>query len=347
MAMAPNHSEDPRPDPDPMVPGAEQNPLGGDPTAGPPASYDDGPADTGSLSPSLLTAEGERPRGSFDHTTPTDHSGRPVIDADDLPPSRISRFDGVWASRQYVGGIPFVAREAVGAAQDLVAAALAGGDGEHVHLANAYSVSLANRFPVLAAETFCAGGWNLPDGRPISWLSGLRGDQPALQQVRGPQFMLDVCEHGVASGLQHFLLGSTPEVLAALEHALREEFPGIRIAGSFSPPFREPTDLELAERDAAIVASGAHVVWVGLGTPKQDREVARLARSTGLVAVAVGAAFDFAAGTLREAPEWMRRLGLEWLFRLMMEPRRLWRRYLIGNTHFIAVALRRGSKPWL
>lgn len=338
---APNHFEEPQPEP--VVPAAE-NPYLADSSATPVPGRDDEPADTGSLSPSLLTTVG--PEGRRPLEAPT-RPGASMIDADDLPPDRVSRFDGAWATRQYVGGIPFVARDATSAAEDLVEAALAGGDGEHVHLANAYSVSLANRYPALAAETFCAGGWNLPDGRPISALSRLRGDRPRLRQIRGPQFMLDVCEHGVARGLKHYLLGGAPSVLAGLERALREEFPGIDIVGSFSPPFREPSDAELEQRDAAIVASGAHVVWVGLGTPKQDREVARLARATGLVAVAVGAAFDFAAGTLREAPAWMRRLGLEWLFRLLMEPRRLWRRYLIGNAHFLAVVLRRGSQPWL
>jgi N-acetylglucosaminyldiphosphoundecaprenol N-acetyl-beta-D-mannosaminyltransferase len=340
--MAPDRFEEPRPESDP--PGPERTPYRADLPAAPAARRDDEPADTGSLSLASLTAVSPEPHGT------QDGARRPApsfVHADDMPPDRPSRFDALWADRHYVGGIPFIARDPIGAANDLVLAALASGGGEHVHLANAYSVSLANRYPALAAETFCAGGWNLPDGRPIAVLSRLRGDLPLLRQVRGPQFMLDVCEQGVPAGLKHYLLGGSPEVLVALERALREEFPGIDIAGSFSPPFREPTDLELAERDAAVIASGAHVVWVGLGTPKQDREVARLARSTGRVAVAVGAAFDFAAGTLREAPMWMRRLGLEWLFRLLMEPRRLWRRYLIGNVHFLGVVLRHGARPWL
>jgi N-acetylglucosaminyldiphosphoundecaprenol N-acetyl-beta-D-mannosaminyltransferase len=263
-----------------------------------------------------------------------------VLPDDALPPLHTSELTRRWPIRQDIGGVPFVASEPLTAARDLAGAAVIGGVGEHVHLANAYSVALANKFPALAAETFCADGWNLPDGRPVSWVSRLRRDRPALRQVRGPQFMLDVCEAGVGPGVRHFLLGGAPEVLERLEAALRERFPGIGIVGSFSPPFREPSQAELAERDAMIVASGAQIVWVGLGTPKQDREVVRLARSTGLIAVAVGAAFDYAAGTLREAPEWMRTAGFEWLFRLLMEPRRLWRRYLIGNIGFIRAALR-------
>ena len=242
--------------------------------------------------------------------------------------------------RQMVGGVPFVATNARKAASSVVSAALSRARGEHVHLANAYSVALADKFPSLAAEAFCSDGWNLPDGRPISWISRMRGDRPALSQIRGPQFFLDVCRAGVRPGLQHYLLGARPEVLADLEAVLRARFPGIRIAGSSSPPFRDPSMSELQARDQDIADSGAHVVWVGLGTPKQDIEAARLAGSLPVVAVAVGAAFDYAAGSLQEAPEWMRRLGLEWIFRLAVEPRRLWRRYLFGNARFVRATLR-------
>jgi N-acetylglucosaminyldiphosphoundecaprenol N-acetyl-beta-D-mannosaminyltransferase len=340
--MAPNHSEEPDQ-------AAESTPLGPNDTfsdgfAGLPRLGDDRtgelpvtdvPADTGSLSLSLLVAPASEP----------EDEPALVLPDEDLLPQHTSELTRRWPIRQYVGGVPFVASGPLAAARDLAEAAVIGGAGEHVHLANAYSVSLANEFPALAAETFCADGWNLPDGRPISWLSQLRGDRPPLRQVRGPQFMLDVCEAGVELGVRHFLLGGTPDVLERLEISLRERFPGIDIVGSFSPPFREPSDAELGERDASIIVSGAQIVWVGLGTPKQDREVVRLARSTGRIAVAVGAAFDYAAGTLREAPEWMRTAGLEWLFRLLMEPRRLWRRYLIGNVKFLRVALR--SRPHL
>ena len=129
-----------------------------------------------------------------------------------------------------------------------------------------------------------------------------------------------------------------------LELALRERFPGIEIVGSHSPEFRPPSDAELAERDGAIAASGAQVVWVGLGTPKQDLEAARLAHSLPIVAVAVGAAFDYAAGTLTEAPQWIRTAGLEWAFRFAMEPGRLWRRYVFGSTRFLITVLLRGRR---
>jgi N-acetylglucosaminyldiphosphoundecaprenol N-acetyl-beta-D-mannosaminyltransferase len=104
------------------------------------------------------------------------------------------------------------------------------------------------------------------------------------------------------------------------------------------------TDRERNEQDDAIRASGADIVWVGLGTPKQDIEAERIATATNTTTVAIGAAFDFAAGTLREAPSWLSRAGLEWLFRLAMEPRRLWRRYLIGNLVFIYAVFRKGGQ---
>ena len=140
--------------------------------------------------------------------------------------------------------------------------------------------------------------------------------------------------------MTHYLLGSDADTLAALVTAIRYRFPGVSIAGTDSPPFRDPSQGELVDRDERIRRSGAHVVWVGLGTPKQDYEVARLASATGTVAIAVGAAFDFVAGTKPQAPLWMQRSGLEWLFRLASEPRRLWRRYLFGNARFIRAALR-------
>lgn len=244
--------------------------------------------------------------------------------------------------RQWIGGVPFVVSEPDAAADEIVDVALTGASGEHVHLANAYSVAIAVESPELASQTFTGDGWNLPDGRPISWISKLRGDRPALRQVRGPQLFLDVCAAGVDRGLRHYLLGGAPDVVERLQDSLRERFPGIEIVGAVSPPFRDPSDRELRERDRAITASGAQLVWVGLGTPKQDIEAARLAHSLPVVAVAVGAAFDYAAGTLREAPKWMRVVGLEWAFRLAVEPGRLWRRYVFGSARFLLAAIRMG-----
>ena len=141
--------------------------------------------------------------------------------------------------------------------------------------------------------------------------------------------------------MKHFLLGSTPEVLELLQHKLLMRFPGARIVGSYSPPFRRLTMDELETQDELVRSSGAQIVWVGLGTPKQDLEAKRLSNELPVVAVAIGAAFDFTAGTAREAPNWMTKVGLEWVYRLISEPKRLWRRYFFGNARFLKVALSR------
>ena len=208
----------------------------------------------------------------------------------------------------------------------------------HVHLANAYTIALADQDD--SYRRLLNQGLVFADGKPISWLSRLARQIPRIQQVRGPQLFLDVLDIGRSSGVRHFLLGSTDELLERMRARLAERFEGVEIAGSYSPPFRPLSAEEIADQDALIRQSDADIIWVGLGTPKQDTEAARVAVSTARPAVAVGAAFDFTAGALRVAPIWMQRAGLEWAFRLASEPRRLWRRYLFGNVRFVWAALR-------
>lgn len=208
------------------------------------------------------------------------------------------------------------------------------GTPKHVHLVNAYTIALASQSEVYR-ECLQEPAANLPDGKPLTWASQLFRQNPVIRQIRGPQLFLDTFDVGQSAGIKHFLLGSTEEVLLKLRNNLLQKFPDAQIAGMESPPFRPLTAKECAAQDDRIVSSGAHIVWVGLGTPKQDFEARRLVETTGLLAVAVGAAFDFAAGTVREAPAWVRNAGFEWLFRLLGEPRRLWRRYLFGNVTFI------------
>jgi N-acetylglucosaminyldiphosphoundecaprenol N-acetyl-beta-D-mannosaminyltransferase len=141
-------------------------------------------------------------------------------------------------------------------------------------------------------------------------------------------------------GLSHFLLGGTPDVLADLERRIGERYAAAHVAGRLAPPFGDPTEEDLDEYALQIRASGADIVWVGLGTPRQDIVISRLVGRVDAVLVGVGAAFDFLSGRKSEAPEFLHRTGLEWTYRLASEPRRLWRRYLIGNTLFIAAALR-------
>jgi N-acetylglucosaminyldiphosphoundecaprenol N-acetyl-beta-D-mannosaminyltransferase len=207
-------------------------------------------------------------------------------------------------------------------------------------LVNAYTFALADSDPAYQ-DLLERSGVNLPDGKPLVVALNLldRGGEP-FGQVRGPSFFLKCLDQGRGQRVRHFFLGGSPELLESLKGALDRRLPGTQIVGMISPPFRTLTDSERTDQDAEIKASGAQVVWVGLGTPKQDFEAQRICDECAVTTVAVGAAFDFVAGTKREAPEWMRRLGLEWVFRLISEPRRLWKRYLFGNARFIAIVLR-------
>jgi N-acetylglucosaminyldiphosphoundecaprenol N-acetyl-beta-D-mannosaminyltransferase len=238
-------------------------------------------------------------------------------------------------------GVPITACTPHQAALEVVRLATTDLDhGVDIHLCNAYTLSLADkdsRFKALLQRASV----NFPDGKSVVWANKLlhRSRTIPSERVYGPDLLLDVFEKGQELGLRHYLLGSTPRVLSRMETELGRRFPKATIVGSVSPPFRILTELEAAEQTARLVDSKAHVVWVGLGTPKQDWEAARLANDIAATFVAVGAAFDFIAGEKKQAPKWMQRNGLEWLFRLVVEPRRLWRRYLFGNARFLSATL--------
>lgn len=174
-----------------------------------------------------------------------------------------------------------------------------------------------------------------PDGMPVVW--ALRSfDCPHQRRVYGPNLTLALCEMASQERLPVFFYGSRPETLASLTANLSKKFPGLQIAGTFSPPFRPLTEAESATIIDRIQTSGARLVFVGLSTPKQERWMrVHRDRLPGVVMVGVGAAFDFHAGMLRQAPAWMQRSGLEWLFRLGVEPRRLWKRYLLVTPLFL------------
>ncbi len=184
----------------------------------------------------------------------------------------------------------------------------------------------------------------VPDGQPLVWALKLLGQRRATR-VYGPELMIRCCERSAAEGVPIYLYGGrSPEALKTLEARLSERFPGLLIAGGHSPPFRP---LSLPEREAVarkINDSGAQIVWVGTGQPKQElwmHEMRPLLRAPLLVGV--GAAFDFHAGLVSQAPAWMGRHGLEWLYRLSREPRRLWRRYASQNPRFVALF----ARQWL
>ncbi len=185
-------------------------------------------------------------------------------------------------------------------------------------------------------------GLTTPDGMPMVWAARYAGAK-SVERVYGPDLMLAVCEQAAEKGWGSYLYGATDEVLDRLRANLTERYPGLKIVGAYSPPFRPMTPDEDAAAVRAINDSGAEIVWVGLSTPKQERWMdAHVGLVHAPVLVGVGAAFDIHAGNLRQAPKWMQRSGLEWLFRLASEPRRLWRRYVINIPKFLfAIARRR------
>jgi N-acetylglucosaminyldiphosphoundecaprenol N-acetyl-beta-D-mannosaminyltransferase len=209
------------------------------------------------------------------------------------------------------------------------------GRGRAVHLCNAWTLALARRDHTFA-EVLNRGDLNLPDGMPLAWVGRRVGFAHMRHRVYGPDLMLATVRAGRAWGLRHYLYGSTPEVVNALALQLTTLAPGLKVVGVESPPFRPITEAEEAALAERVTRARPHVVWVGLGTPHQDLFADCMRDRLGTTLVAVGAAFDFIAGAKRQAPAWMQNHGLEWAFRLSTEPRRLWRRYLIGNAVFLA-----------
>jgi len=177
------------------------------------------------------------------------------------------------------------------------------------------------------------------DGVPLVWVARLRGAREA-ERVCGPDVMLSLCDRGRAIGLAHYFLGGKPGVPEELAQQLTKRFPGLDVVGVESPPFR---DLSRAEDDAMVARinnARPHVLWVGLGAPKQEHWAAdHQARLRVPLILPVGAAFDFHSGRVRRAPHWMQRAGLEWLFRIVAEPRRLLGRYVVTNSRFMWLVL--------
>jgi N-acetylglucosaminyldiphosphoundecaprenol N-acetyl-beta-D-mannosaminyltransferase len=178
-----------------------------------------------------------------------------------------------------------------------------------------------------------------PDGMPTVWLGRLHGFRQ-MSRVYGPDYMLGLCERSVARGYRHFLYGGKEGVAESLREALTRRFPGLNIVGTYTPPFRPLNPEEENDLRAQLEASQADVLWCGLSTPKQERFMdAYSHRLPVKLMVGVGAAFDLLSGNLDEAPDWMKSAGLQWLYRLIKEPRRLWKRYLINNPKFLWLTL--------
>jgi N-acetylglucosaminyldiphosphoundecaprenol N-acetyl-beta-D-mannosaminyltransferase len=176
---------------------------------------------------------------------------------------------------------------------------------------------------------------NTPDGMPMVWMGRLQGFNE-IGRVYGPDLMLRVCEISASRRFTHFFYGSAPGVGEELKSRLEKQFPGLSIVGTYSPPFRALTTDEEEQLRAKLARLRPDIVWVGLSTPKQEKFMAEhWDKLDATLFIGVGAAFDFHSGRVRQAPRWMQRCGLEWLFRLGCEPRRLWKRYLKNNPLFI------------
>ena len=174
-----------------------------------------------------------------------------------------------------------------------------------------------------------------PDGMPVVWALRSFGAKNQAR-VYGPTLMLQLCKQAAQQNHRIYLYGGRPDTLAQLQTNLSEKFPDLVIAGSYSPPFRPLTANEETACIQRIKDSAAEIVFVGISTPKQEKWIARVSdQLPGVIFIGVGAAFDFHAGRVKQAPAWMQRSGLEWLFRLASEPRRLWRRYLLTTPLFL------------
>ena len=211
-------------------------------------------------------------------------------------------------------------------------------ESRYVCICNAHSVVTAGTDPIFG-QAIANSDMATPDGAPVAWMIRRQGIQ-SQARINGPDLMWRYCALAAQRRESIYLYGGTDSTLQKLCEALKLNFPELRIAGIESPPFRTLTADEDQETVRRINASGAGSVWVSLGCPKQELWMAAHRGRINAVMIGVGAAFDYHAGTLRRAPLWMQRAGLEWLHRLASEPRRLWRRYLITNSQFIAGAIR-------
>lgn len=176
------------------------------------------------------------------------------------------------------------------------------------------------------------------DGMPIVWMQKMQGKKEAAR-VRANDLMIMLCAYAEKQGLKVGFYGGEENVLDAISERAKRDFPDLQIAYSYSPPFRPLTDEEDAEITAGINRTAADILFMGLGCPKQENWMAAHKDRLEAVMLGVGASFDFYAGNVKESPEWIGKLGLEWLFRLAQQPRRLWKRYLILNPRFVWAAV--------
>jgi N-acetylglucosaminyldiphosphoundecaprenol N-acetyl-beta-D-mannosaminyltransferase len=260
-------------------------------------------------------------------TATSDTVGRPTAQAP-VPPSTVDVLGVPLALTDYEGTI------------DWIEATVAARQRGYICVAAVHTVMACQEDPELLSAVL-GSRITVPDGQPLVWAMNALGHE-LTNRVYGPDLMALACERAARTGTRMFLYGGrNEEALVLLAANLRERYPGLVIAGGYAPPFRPLT----AEEEDALVAeidrARPDVVWVGIGVPKQEKWMAAMrGRLEAPVLIGVGAAFDFHAGLVPQAPGWMQSVGMEWAYRLAQEPGRLWRRYLRYNPRFVAGFLR-------
>lgn len=219
------------------------------------------------------------------------------------------------------------------------------GDPKYICFCNVHTVMSCQHDPMFY-KVIESAGLAVPDGMPLVWIGRLKGGKQ-ISRVYGPDFMLALCQLSQDLGYRHYFYGGEPDVAEDLKDKLQKRYPRLKVVGTYSPPFRPLTQEEDAEVVEKINMAKPQYVWVSLGGPKQDYwAFHHVGRIEGAVILPVGAAFDFLTGRVPQAPRWMQQAGLEWLFRLLSEPRRLWRRYLIENPKFLLMVLGQALGLW-
>jgi N-acetylglucosaminyldiphosphoundecaprenol N-acetyl-beta-D-mannosaminyltransferase len=217
------------------------------------------------------------------------------------------------------------------------------GERHYVCVTGVHGVMESQADPVLK-EIHNRSGLTTPDGVPMVWAGKMAGAS-WMERVYGPDLMLEVLAKAEELGWSSFFYGGAPEVPELLVSRLRARFPGLKVAGTYSPPFRPLSDEEAVGVTRMINESGATLVWVGLSTPKQEHWMYRFRpHLEAPILFGVGAAFDFHSGRISQAPSWMQQSGFEWLYRLYKEPRRLWKRYMTNNPRFVVSITRRNPR---